>query len=196
MTSVSAQPAATVVAPRIDEIDPAAALPLGEVELTGDGLGPHANALPAVSVDGHAAHVLLSRPHRLRLRVPEKAGTGMVAVGNALGVSQAAPLRVARLLSDGLHPVANPVVSGSGMVYATISGPRGKETPVSVVRVSPDGRGTPFVTGILNATGLAFSPEGDLFVTSRAEGGRLSRGCGRRVLCLCRGAGRGDGRGI
>jgi sugar lactone lactonase YvrE len=26
------------------------------------------------------------------------------------------------------------------------------------------------VTGILNATGLAFSPEGDLFVTSRAEG--------------------------
>jgi sugar lactone lactonase YvrE len=36
--------------------------------------------------------------------------------------------------------------------------------------VSPDGRGTPFVTGILNATGLAFSPDGDLFVTSRAEG--------------------------
>ena len=35
---------------------------------------------------------------------------------------------------------------------------------------SPDGRGTPFVTGILNPTGLAFSPDGDLYVTSRAEG--------------------------
>jgi sugar lactone lactonase YvrE len=56
------------------------------------------------------------------------------------------------------------------MVYATISGARGKQTPVSIVRVSPDGRGTPFVTGILNATGLAFNPDGDLFVTSRAEG--------------------------
>ena len=56
------------------------------------------------------------------------------------------------------------------MIYATISGQRGKATPVSVVRVSPDGRGTPFVTGILNATGLTFNPEGDLFVTSRAEG--------------------------
>jgi DNA-binding beta-propeller fold protein YncE len=56
------------------------------------------------------------------------------------------------------------------MIYATISGPRGKQTPVSIVRVSPDGRGTPFVTGILNPTGLSFNPDGDLFVTSRAEG--------------------------
>jgi sugar lactone lactonase YvrE len=79
-------------------------------------------------------------------------------------------LRVAHQLSEGLHPVTSPAVSRSGMIYATISGPRGKQTPVSVVRVSPDGRGTPFVTGILNATGLAFNPDGDLFVTSRAEG--------------------------
>jgi sugar lactone lactonase YvrE len=66
--------------------------------------------------------------------------------------------------------VTSPAVSRSGMIYATISGPRGKQTPVSIVRISPDGRGTPFVTGILNATGLAFNPDGDLFVTSRAEG--------------------------
>jgi sugar lactone lactonase YvrE len=79
-------------------------------------------------------------------------------------------MRIARELSGGLHPVTSPAVSRSGMIYATISGQRGKQTPVSVVRVSPDGRGTPFATGILNATGLAFSPEGDLFVTSRAEG--------------------------
>ena len=79
-------------------------------------------------------------------------------------------MRVARQLNDGLHPVTSPAVSRSGMIYATISGQRGKQTPVSVVRVSPDGRATPFVTGILNATGLAFNPDGDLFVTSRAEG--------------------------
>jgi sugar lactone lactonase YvrE len=112
----------------------------------------------------------MSRPTRLVVRVPEEASTSLVEVRNAYGVSNAAPVRVARELSDGLHPVTSPAVSRSGMIYATISGPRGKETPVSVVRVSPDGRGTPFVTGILNATGLAFSPDGDLFVTSRAEG--------------------------
>jgi sugar lactone lactonase YvrE len=104
------------------------------------------------------------------LRVPDEATTGLIEVTNPTGTSNAAPLRVARQLSEGLHPVTSPAVSRSGMVYATISGPRGKQTPVSVVRVSPDGRGTPFVTGILNATGLAFNPEGELFVTSRAEG--------------------------
>ncbi|MDE3187980.1 MAG: gluconolaconase [Acidobacteriota bacterium] len=156
--------------PRIDDLVPAAALPLGEVEVVGDHLGPHAAGLPGVVVGSHTAQVVMCRPGRLAFRVPEQAVTGLVEVRSPDGVSNAVPLRVARELSSGLHPVTNPAVSRSGMVYATISGPRGKQTPVSVVRVSPDGRGTPFVTGILNATGLAFSPEGDLFVTSRAEG--------------------------
>jgi len=113
---------------------------------------------------------LMSRPGRVAFRIPEQATTGLIEVRTPTGVSNAAPMRVARELSAGLHPVTSPAVSRSGMIYATISGQRGKQTPVSVVRISPDGRGTPFVTGILNATGLAFSPEGDLFVTSRAEG--------------------------
>ena len=160
----------TEFAPRIDDVVPAAALPGGDVELTGANLGPIGSALPAVLVDGHSAHVLMSRPGSLAFRVPEQATTGLIEVRNHAGSSNTAPLRVARQLLEGLHPVTNPAVSRSGMIYATISGQRGKQTPVSVVRVSPDGRGTPFVSGILNATGLAFSPAGDLFVTSRAEG--------------------------
>ena len=156
--------------PRIDDVVPAAALPGGEVELKGARLGADGYGPPAVLVGGAPAQVLMSRPTRLAFQVPAEAQTGMIEVRNPAGASNAVPLRVARQLSDGLHPVTSPAVSGSGMVYATISGPRGKQTPVSVVRVSPDGHGTPFVTGILNATGLAFSPEGDLFVTSRAEG--------------------------
>jgi len=166
-----AQSAAELLpAPRIDAIDPAAALPLGEVELLGAHLGPFAAGPPAVLVGGQPAQVLMSRPTRLAFRVPQDASTSLVEVRNLSGASNAEPLRVAHQLSDGLHPVTSPAVSRSGMIYATISGPRGKQTPVSVVRVSPDGRGTPFVTGILNATGLAFNPQGDLFVTSRAEG--------------------------
>ncbi len=156
--------------PRIDEIQPAAALPLGEVELIGANLGPNPYGPPVVVLGTHPAQVLMSRPGRLAFRIPENAGSGLIEVRTPAGVSNAAPMLIARELSGGLHPVTSPAVSRSGMIYATISGQRGKQTPVSVVRVSPDGRGTPFVTGILNATGLAFSPEGDLFVTSRAEG--------------------------
>ena len=169
MPQASTQSAAEFT-PRIDDVVPAAALPGGDVELTGANLGPIGSALPTVLVDGHSAHILMSRPGALALRVPEKATTGLIEVRNSAGSSNAAPLRVGRQLLEGLHPVTNPAVSRSGMVYATISGQRGKQTPVSVVRVSSDGRGTPFVSGILNATGLAFSPDGDLFVTSRAEG--------------------------
>jgi sugar lactone lactonase YvrE len=161
---------AALPTPRIDDVKPAAALPLGEVELTGHNLGPHSFGPPAVLVDGQTAHILMSRPARLAFRVPSDASTGLIEVRSPAGASNTVPLRIARELTAGLHPVTSPAVSRSGMIYATISGPRGKQTPVSVVRVSPDGRSTPFVTGILNATGLAFNPDGDLFVTSRAEG--------------------------
>jgi sugar lactone lactonase YvrE len=143
---------------------------LGEVELIGVRLGPDGFGAPAVMVDGVPASVLMSRPSRLAFSVPAEAATGMIEVRNPSGASNSVPLRIARQLSDGLHPVTSPAVSRSGMIYATISGPRGKQTPVSVVRISPGGSGTPFVTGMLNATGLAISPDDDLFVTSRAEG--------------------------
>jgi hypothetical protein len=156
--------------PVVESVFPEAALPGGDVELRGRHLGPRIATAPVVLVDGLSANVLMSRDARLCFKVPERATTGLVEARNPDGASNTISLRIARQLSDGLHPVTSPVVSRSGMTFATISGPRGKQTPVSIVRVSPDRVGTPFVSGILNPTGLAFDPNGDLFVTSRAEG--------------------------
>ncbi len=168
----------TLLPPEIHAVKPPAALPGGDVELTGSHLGPRALTVPVVLVEGQSANILMSREGSLAFRVPESGQqrlgaspiSSSVEVRNQDGASNILPLRVARQLSDGLHPVTSPVVSRSGMVFATISGPRGKQTPVSIVRISPDRIGTPFVSGILNPTGLAFDPEGNLFVTSRAEG--------------------------
>jgi len=170
MARTSPQSGSPTLPPRVDDVVPTAALPFAEVELAGLALGPGGFGSPEVLVDGEPAHILMSRPTRLAFRVPGSPSHGLIEVRTPAGSANAAYVRVARQLNDGLHPVTSPAVSRSGMIYATISGARGKQTPVSVVRISPDGRGTPFVTGILNATGLAFNPDGDLFVTSRAEG--------------------------
>ena len=156
--------------PVIESVYPAAALPGGDVELRGSHLGPSATSTPVVMVDGISAHVLMSREERLCFRIPERATAGHIEVRNQDGASNSLSMRVARELSDGLHPVTNPVVSRSGMIFATISGQRGKQTPVSIVRVTTERVGTPFVSGILNPTALAFDPNGELYVTSRAEG--------------------------
>ena len=73
-------------------------------------------------------------------------------------------------MATGLHQVDNPVVDAEGSIYVTYSGTRGERSPVSVFRVRRDGFREPFVTGITNATSLAFAPDGRLHVSSRFEG--------------------------
>ena len=91
MTPTSPQSApGTLPLPRVDDVVPAAALPLGEVELTGLFLGPHSFGLPAVYVDGEPAHVLMSRPTRLAFRVPGKASTGLIELRTPAGAANAA----------------------------------------------------------------------------------------------------------
>jgi sugar lactone lactonase YvrE len=77
---------------------------------------------------------------------------------------------VGKKLASNLHPVANPALDAEGNIYATYSGRRGQKTPVSIYKITPKGAVTPFVTDIINATGLAFSLTGELFVSSRNEG--------------------------
>jgi sugar lactone lactonase YvrE len=161
------------VEPRIDDVVPAAALPGGAVELLGANLGPGDTGAPVVTLDGQAAHILMSRPSRLGFRVPDLASTGMIEVSSGGASSNAAPIRIARELGDGLHPVTSPAVSRSGMIYATISGPRGdlfvtSRAEGAVYRVDPAGEFTVYAEGMGVATGAAFDRDGNLFVGDRS----------------------------
>ncbi|HLG14648.1 MAG TPA: IPT/TIG domain-containing protein [Blastocatellia bacterium] len=78
---------------------------------------------------------------------------------------------VGQKLAENLHPVANPAFDrDSGAIYTTLSGTRGQKVPVSVYKLTSTGESEPFLTDITNPTGLAFSPDGELFVTSRHDG--------------------------
>ncbi len=160
----------TTHTPHIEEIDPAAVLPGGEIEVRGAHLGPVSNRRPVAMIGDLAAPVLMSRGKRLVLRIPEEAENGKLRVLQNGAQSNAVELAVGSLIASGVHMVSNPAADREGNIYMTLSGSRGQETPVSVFRMEPNGEMRPFVTGIMNATGLATDDDGYLYVSSRNEG--------------------------
>jgi sugar lactone lactonase YvrE len=86
-------------------------------------------------------------------------------------ISAPRPLQVGVQIADGLHPIANPAVDSHGNIYATFSGSRGQKTSVSVFQVdAATGQNAPFVSDLMNASGLAIDRDDVLYVSSRQEG--------------------------
>ncbi|HZY61746.1 MAG TPA: gluconolaconase [Edaphobacter sp.] len=157
-------------APHLDYVTPSAAMPGGETEVHGLNLGPAEHVIPRATIGDTAAPVVLSRPDRATIRIPDGVITGDLILHRNGAASNPLNFRIAVPMAENLHPVANPAVDGDGNVYATLSGDRGQSTPVSIFRIQRDFQMTPFVRDLLNPTGLAFSPDGQLFASSRAEG--------------------------
>jgi len=157
--------------PTIATIRPQAALPNGELHLTGTNLGPGLRA----SISGVDTQVILARPTCATLKIPEGTLPGDLIVTQAASSSESRQVQIAVPMAENLHPVANPAADADGNVYTTLSGSRGQQTPVSIFRIAPAPAGMthelrPFTRDILNQSGLAFSPSGELYVSSRAEG--------------------------
>jgi sugar lactone lactonase YvrE len=61
-------------------------------------------------------------------------------------------------------------VDSEGNVFSTFSGSRGQKSPVSIYSIDTNYNSKPFVTDLMNPTGLAFDREGILYVSSRYDG--------------------------
>ncbi len=154
--------------PRIAEVAPPAAIPGGEFFIRGKGMA--AAGLPDVTIGDVAAPVVISSDTCLIVRVPEGAAAGGLVVASSGKSSAAWNCDIGIPIADGLHPVANPAVDAAGNIYATYSGPRGQKTPVSIFKIDADYVSTPLSAGILNATGLTFDRDGNLYASSRNDG--------------------------
>jgi len=73
-------------------------------------------------------------------------------------------------IAENLHPVANPAVDANGNIYVTFSGPRGQRVPVSLYKITSNYSVKPFVTSLINPSGLALDRNGNLFVSCRNDG--------------------------
>lgn len=152
---------------RVVSVDPPAATAGGRIIVHGEGFA--VDVVPEVRIGGVAARVATARSSRLTAVVPPGLAGGPTAV-EVVGCDGGAVLQVGRLLTDGLHQVDSPAIDAEGRAYLTYSGTRGQQVPVSIFRVSADGTRESFVTGLVNPTGMAFGPDGQLYVSSRFEG--------------------------
>jgi sugar lactone lactonase YvrE len=144
-------------------------MPRGEVSLLGTNLGPNPT-LPTTTIGDTPSPLVLARPARATLQISEGTISGDVLLHRNGEVSNPLYLRVAVPMAENLHPVSNPAVDASGNVFATVSGARGQQVPVSIFCIQRDLQIRPFVRELLNVTGLAFGPDGNLYCSSRSEG--------------------------
>jgi len=155
--------------PQILEVAPAAAIPGGEFQVHGKNFAGAGRA--SVTIGAAPAPLVVGSDSYLIVRVPDDGVGGQLVVSQNGDISTPRPLQVGVQIADGLHPIANPAVDSHGNIYATFSGSRGQKTPVSVFQVdAATGQSAPFVSELMNASGLAIDHDDVLYVSSRQEG--------------------------
>lgn len=158
--------------PQIAQVSPEAAIPGGEFIIRGKGLAPGGGAdlRPQVRFGTVAAPIVIGSDSFIIARVPEGVSAKELTIGTDHQLSAPWTCEIGTQIADSVHPVANPVVDRHGNIYTTFSGSPGQKTPVSIFRIDATDRSRPFVTDLMNATGLAFDAEGVLYASSRHEG--------------------------
>jgi sugar lactone lactonase YvrE len=160
--------------PVIESLLPGAGIEGGEVVITCRDFTFSTYDQARVKFDGAETRPISTSPNRVIAPVPSgrliQSGEIQVTLEANGASSEGRAFIVGRKLSDNLHPVANPAYDrDNGAIYTTLSGTRGQKVPVSVYKITPDGESEPFLTDITNPTGLAFSPDGEMFITSRYD---------------------------
>jgi sugar lactone lactonase YvrE len=157
---------------KIVGIDPAYAIAGGEIVIDCTGFDTREPSQCAVLIAGMEAQIVALGPRRVLAIVPEtKGGSVDVRLQDNETLSEPAELTVGRKLAGDLHPVANPAFDpDDGALFVTRSGSRGEELPVTLFRIDLNGDVSEYSGDISNPTGIAFSSDGQMFVTSRLEG--------------------------
>ncbi len=159
---------------QIVRVDPAAALPGGEVAIECKDYDTSNLRACRALFAGEQARLVGAAPWRVLALVPELAEGGSIELTlESDDEMRTAPAHVlvGTKLADELHMVASPAFDpNDGALYVTRSGSRGQKEPVSLFRINQAGQLADETGEITNPTGLAFDPNGQLFVTSRYDG--------------------------
>ncbi len=158
---------------KITRINPAAAIPDGEVIIECENYDASQPRLCRVMIGGEQGRIVSANRTRIVAAAPEVGERERARVtieGRDRTASDAATMFVGRKLAEDIHAVANPAFDpDEGALYVTRSGSRGQRLPITILRVDKDGAHA-FSGEVMNPTGIAFDPTGAMFVTSRMDG--------------------------
>jgi sugar lactone lactonase YvrE len=158
---------------KIKKIIPANAIPGGEVSIECEDFHPEAGGNHGAVLDGRACRIIAASSRRILATLPAGDVNGKASIQLESGgiSSKPARLTVGRLLADEMHIVANPAIDPKDeSLLLTRSGSRGQQLSTTMFRLETDGYLDELPVEIMNPTAIAFSPDGNLFVTNRAEG--------------------------
>ncbi len=158
--------------PRISRVHPLAGVEGGRVTVFGENLCTAELGQVTPQFDDAESRPLIASAGKMIVPIPEGAASGFLQVVWPDGASRGPFFEVAAKLADELHPVANPVVDREDAIITTFSGSRGQAAPngVSVFRIPPDRGAEPYLSDIMNPTGLALDAGGALFISCRNDG--------------------------
>ena len=154
--------------PHISQVTPPAAIAGGELQIRGKGFAKIDR--PRVTIGDVGAPVIIGSDSLVIARVPEGATAGELVIESGEQASESWACDIGILVAESLHPVSDPAVDSFGNIYTTFSGSRGQKVPVAVYKVDLNYNLKPFINELMNATGLAFDPEGLLYISSRYDG--------------------------
>jgi sugar lactone lactonase YvrE len=175
--------------PRIASITPPAAISGGEFEIRGSGLAQNGSVQPRARFGKACARLVVGGSRYIVARVPEDATESQIVIENGTHSSAPHACSIGLPIAENLHPVASPAVDREGNIFTTRSGTRGEKVPVSVFKIDLNFDVKPFLSEIVNPTGLVFDPDGTLLISGRNNGTIYSVGRNGKMEVYAEGMG-------
>ena len=163
---------------KIIEVRPKFALPGGEIEIITEDFRPEPGTRFGCVADDVECRTISSSPKRVMATIPESFRESnnanlqlFLGSDDDATLSNSQEIQVAGILAEDMHIVANPAVDPSDdSIVVTRSGSRGQRLENTIYRIERSGYIDELPDPVMNPTGIAFGPDGRMYVTARADG--------------------------